>query len=109
SLLISAGVAAVALQMGVLVKPGPAFAGREAVLLQQNVPILDASAWTPQFYDHLLTTFVEMSVQAKPKNPTGSPGLIVWPESPAPFYASDSKLIHWLRTIARDTNSYVIV
>src|SRR5207248_2296622 len=28
NLLISAGVAAVALQMGVLVKPGPAFAGR---------------------------------------------------------------------------------
>jgi apolipoprotein N-acyltransferase len=51
-----------------------------------------------------------MSVEARKKQPrVAAPGLIVWPESPAPFWTSDPRLQHWVTEMARDTNSYMIV
>ena len=37
-----------------------------------------------------------------------SPGLIVWPESPAPFWTTDLHLRSALADVARATNSYII-
>ena len=34
--------------------------------------------------------------------------MIIWPESPAPFFATDLHLRHTLADIARNTNSYII-
>lgn len=109
NLLISALAAAVTLQIGVFVKPDPFPANRQAVMVQQNVPVLENSDWTPAFFDRMVTEFTQMSVQAGPANPSGSPGLIIWPESPTPFFINDANLRRRLESLARQTNSYLIV
>lgn len=106
NLLISAAAAAVALQIGVFVRPAMPSTTRQAVLVQQNAPIING--WTQEQYDRLIAELAQISVQAEPKNPPGSPDLIVWNESPAPFYADDPRFLAWITTIARSANSYVI-
>lgn len=110
NLLVSACAAAVALQMGVFAKAEPFVATREAVLVQENVPVLDQAAWTPQFYDQTIGSLALLSVNERKKPQAQSdPGLIVWPESPAPFFINDPRLQPWLTAIAQDTNSYLII
>jgi apolipoprotein N-acyltransferase len=119
NLLISAAAAAIALQMGVFAKPDAFPAGKEAILVQENVPVLDPAQWTPQYFDHTVGELAQLSVsthkqsQSERRGPqapgTEDPGLIVWPESPAFFYTTDPRLLAWLTTIAQDTRSYLIV
>jgi len=107
NLLISAVAAAIALQIGVFAKPEPFVATQEAVLVQQNIPL--DQGWTPQFFDQTVSSLAQISVSASPRHAPGSPGLIVWPESPAPFFIADPKLQHWLMAVAQDSGSYLIV
>jgi len=108
NLLVSAGAAAIALQIGVLAKP-PLFAPtHQAVLVQENIPLLEQKDWTPRFFDQTIADLAQLSVKAQPRS-AGSPGLIVWPESPAPFFIPDPRLQKWLTAMAQDTNSYLIV
>ena len=110
NLLISAVAAAIALQMGVFAKPEPFAVSRQALLVQENVPVLDLVQWTPQYYDQTIGALAVLSVEEQKKQPgRHNPGLIVWPESPAPFIISDPRLQYWLVEIARDTKSYMIV
>ena len=44
------------------------------------------------------------SAQSQP----GTPGLIIWPESPAPFFVTDLHLRGTLGELARETDSYII-
>ncbi len=106
NLLISAAAAAIALQIGVFARPEAFTATHEAVLVQENVPLLD-QAWTPQYLDQTLSSLAQISVSATPRH--GSPGLIIWPESPAPFFIADPRLQHWLTAMAQDTGSYLVI
>ncbi|HKF21650.1 MAG TPA: apolipoprotein N-acyltransferase [Candidatus Angelobacter sp.] len=108
NLLLTALTAAIALQIGVLARPAPAPAAREAVLLQHNAPVLDAP-WTQDYADQTLRELAQLSMNALPPHPPGSPGLIVWPESPAPFIVGDRNFQTWLAEIARSTNSYLVI
>ncbi|HEY6305001.1 MAG TPA: apolipoprotein N-acyltransferase [Candidatus Angelobacter sp.] len=108
NLLIAAAAAAVALQMGIFAKPAPFPAGYEAVLVQPNVPVLDQNQWTPQFFDQTISALAQLSVTAA-ATPAGSHvELIVWPESPAPFWVGEPKFQHWLAAVAQTTHSYVV-
>ena len=109
NLLVSAIAATVALQMGALARPAPFPTTQQAVLVQPNIPVLENDQWTRDYYDHTVAEMAQLSVKAIPKNPPDHPGLIVWPESPAPFFISDPRLQHWLVAIAQDTNSFLIV
>jgi apolipoprotein N-acyltransferase len=114
NLLISAAAAAIALQMGYFAKPEAFPASKEAVLVQQNVPVLDPAQWTPQYFDHTIGDLAQISVGNQKQghsDPSASadPGMIVWPESPAFFFTNDPRLLAWLTTIAQDTRSYMIV
>ncbi len=109
NLLISTIAAAVALQIGVFARPAPFAATRQAVLLQPNIPVLNASDWTPQFFDNTIGQMARLSVDTAGKRPSDDPGLIVWPETPAPFFVGEQKFQLWVATIARSTNSYVVV
>jgi apolipoprotein N-acyltransferase len=109
NLLISAAAAAIALQIGVLAKPGPFAPTHQAVLVQENVPLLDQKDWTPRYFDDTLASLAQLSVKAAPRAPDGAPGLIIWPESPAPFFIPDPRLQKWLKELAQETNSYLIV
>lgn len=109
NLLVSAAAAAIALQIGVFAKPAPFAATQQAVLVQENVPLLQQAEWTPRYFDQTLAELVQVSVKAEPRHPASNPGLIIWPESPAPFFISDPRLQQWLVALAQDTNSYLVV
>jgi apolipoprotein N-acyltransferase len=109
NLLVAAGAAAIALQMGVFAKPGPFPVDREAVLVQANIPVLYSNEWTPQFFEATLSDLARLSVDASGKRAQSDPGLIVWPESPAPFWVGEPKFQHWLAAVAQDTNSFIVV
>ena len=109
NLLISATAAAIALQMGYFAKPDMFPATKEALLVQENVPVLDPVQWTPQLYDRTIGSLAQISVQQNRRSAADEQGLIVWPESPAPFFINDPRLRPWLLTIARDSNSYLVI
>jgi len=108
NLLVSAMAAAAALQMGVFLNPAPFPTSHQALLIQPNVPILN-TAWPEDLYVRTLADFVRIAEQGGLHNPPGNPGLIIWPESPAPFWVTDPRLLQTLKTIAQQTNSYLIV
>ena len=119
NLMISAVAATIALQIGVLARPAAFTPTHQALLVQQNVPLLDQPEWTPRYFDQTINALVQVSVEAaKPKRPadnrssdlrSADPGLIIWPESPAPFFISDPRLQQWLVAMAQDTNSYLVI
>src|SRR5215472_17651575 len=109
NLLVSSVAAAVALQMGIFARPAPFVATRQAVLLQPNIPVLGLEEWTPQFFDNTIGKMKDLTVDAAGQHPAGDPGLIVWPEAPTPFFIGEPKFQLWVATIARSTNSYMVV
>jgi apolipoprotein N-acyltransferase len=109
NLFVTTVAAAIALQIGVFAKPAPFVAMQRAVLLQENVPLLDQAEWTPRYFDQTISELVKLSVEAAPRQPDNSPGLIIWPESPAPFFIADPRLQRWLVALAQDKNSYLVV
>jgi apolipoprotein N-acyltransferase len=109
NLLVSATAAAIALQMGYFAKAELFPANKEALLVQENVPVLDPMQWTPQLYDQTIGSLAQISVQKNRPQSADDPGLIIWPESPAPFFIDDPRLRPWLATIARDSNSFLII
>jgi apolipoprotein N-acyltransferase len=105
-LLTSALVAALVLHAGKLVKPPGSATAHGATLVQANIPILE-SDWSLDYLVQTLESLQKLSVS--PENEKAdSPGLIVWPESPAPFWTTDLHLRSALANIARATNSYII-
>jgi apolipoprotein N-acyltransferase len=96
--------AAIALHAGKLVHPAPLPASYRATLVQANVPILDSGEWTLDYLTQTLGALAALSVQSTPS----TPGLIVWPESPAPFFATDMHVRRTLADLARSTHSYII-
>ncbi|MBV8207014.1 MAG: apolipoprotein N-acyltransferase [Acidobacteria bacterium] len=107
-----AGVLAVAalLQAGNLFRPGPAASGRVATLVQVNIPILEEDQWTPEYMQQTVGEVERTSVPAArdAEAQQGIPGLIVWPESPAPFFATDRNFRASLSHMAQLANAYVV-
>lgn len=118
TLLLAALAAALVLQAGRLVD-APALAGDHAALLvQENIPVDEN--WTRDAFEHTLRELTGLSVKAEssafPGNSTAGnsnsmgskPDLIVWPESPAPFFTSDPLFRNPVSEMARVTQSWVV-
>ena len=106
-LLAASLAAALVLQAGKLVKP-PALAGDYGVtLVQSNIPILDSDAWTLDYLEQTLSELRTLSVRP-PQPSLDKPSLIIWPESPAPFFVTDLHLRGTLGEVARSTDSFII-
>jgi apolipoprotein N-acyltransferase len=100
--------AALVLHAGKFVK-APTLAGDHGVtLVQSNIPILDSDAWTLDYLEQTLSELRALSLRPQ-QAPAGSPALIIWPESPAPFFVTDLHLRGTLGEVARSTNSFIIV
>ena len=113
--------AAVVLQSGRWI-PAPTFpTGRTAYLIQSNVPVTDN--WTKPYFDSTLRELTQISLDpaasnrpsAKAANPNVSqanlaarPDLIVWPESPTPFFTNDPVFRGALSDLARQANTWVL-
>jgi apolipoprotein N-acyltransferase len=106
-LLTASLAAAIALHAGKLERPGALPTAQGATLVQANDPILESEPWSPEYFQQTLSSLQALSVRPEHEK-SGSPGLILWPESPAPFWATDLNLRHTLADIARNTDSYII-
>ena len=111
-LLVASLAAGVVLQAGSLVDAPALPADRTAVLVQENIPV-DAT-WTRATFERTVRELVDLSEKpaASPSNAAVSNGhgvdLIVWPESPAPFYTSDPLFREPVREMARETHAWVV-
>ena len=108
TMLTAAMGAAIILQLGVLVKLAPSRATNIATLVQQNIPILEPSQWTYDFYRQTLADLTAIST-APPGTSATKPGLILWPESPSPFFLDDARFQQIMSNISKKTQSYVVV
>ncbi len=106
-LLVAALSAAVVLQAGRWTSPPPLPTDHTARLVQENVPILEGGEWTKEYFDQTLRELSGLSL-----NPPGAHAqhadLIVWPESPAPFYTSDPIFRDAVSNMARQAQTWVV-
>lgn len=100
-------LAAVGLEMGVLAQPPADPATHTARLVQQNIPILDSPGWTLEYYEQTLAELGRLSA-APPPSGAIAPSLIVWPESPAPFYTNDPRFHLAVSALAVESRAYVV-
>ncbi|MGH9566184.1 MAG: apolipoprotein N-acyltransferase, partial [Candidatus Angelobacter sp.] len=121
SLLVAAIGAAIVLQAGSLVSAPEFPADRTATLVQANIPAIDERDWTREYFQ---TTLQELTKLSEPNVSTPNPsianpstpdagsakraGLVVWPESPAPFYEDDARFRDALSNVARRTGNWVL-
>jgi apolipoprotein N-acyltransferase len=75
------------------------------VLLQQDLPL--EYGWTAAYYD---TTIAGLVQESEPSGfaQSGGEKLIVWPESPAPFFLNDARYTRWLGALAQDAHAWII-
>ncbi len=104
-LAVTLGIAGL-LQAGRWLPQAASPADRVAVLVQENLPA-DGAPWTVDDYARNLREFGDLS-----STPTASgrpAGLVVWPESPAPFVSRDPMLTHSLSEIAQRAQAWMVV
>jgi apolipoprotein N-acyltransferase len=110
TLLIASLVAAAVLQAGRLVDAPALPADRAALLVQENIPV-DAT-WTRDNFQRTLQELGALSIKAASNaatdSKTGKPDLIVWPESPAPFFTGDPLFREPVSQMARDAHIWVV-
>ena len=112
SLLMASIAASFVLQAGRLVDPPAVATDHSALLLQENLPV-DAN-WTRDTFEQTLNELVEVSAKQAQANAStaasgdGRVGLIVWPESPAPFYTADPFFREALSNLARRAQTWVV-
>ena len=107
ALLAAAVGAAVVLQSGRLVSPPPVATDHSARLVQQNVPILEGAEWTKEYFDQTLRELTAISLNP-PAGERQHADLIVWPESPSPFYTSDPIFRSAVSSMARQEQTWVL-
>lgn len=106
-MMFAAAIAAAAvLQSGRLVEAPPAKTDRAALLVQQNIPV--AANWNPAYFQQTVQDLAELT--AKSSASAGKKvDLIVWPESPAPFFTNDPRFRDAISEMARNTSAWIIV
>ena len=106
AMLIAALAAAAVLQAGRLIEAPAANADHAALLVQQNIPV--AADWTPAYFQNTLSELTHLSVKSAADQAPGKIGLIVWPESPAPFFDNDARFRNTISEMARQTQAWTV-
>jgi apolipoprotein N-acyltransferase len=107
-LLLAALGAAAVLQAGRWISPPPLPTDRSVLLVQQNIPILEGGEWTKEYFEGTLRDLTWISLKPPGGGPQ-HPDLIVWPESPAPFYTTDPIFRDAVSSLARGEQTWVVV
>jgi apolipoprotein N-acyltransferase len=117
-LLLATVSAIVVLQAGRLISPPVVPTDHTARLVQQNIPVLQGGDWTKEYFEGTLRDLSRISLSAPGANSSGPdqppassvhPDLIVWPESPAPFYSTDPMFRETVSNIARQAQTWMLV
>jgi apolipoprotein N-acyltransferase len=107
-ILAAACGAAVILQAGQLLAPPPAAADRTALLVQPNIPIQSGEMWTREYFEGTLRDLTAISLHPGGVSADQHVDLIVWPESPSPFYTNDPLFRDAVSELARQSGSWVV-
>jgi apolipoprotein N-acyltransferase len=112
-LLLASFTAAAVLQAGRLVDAPALPADHTALLVQENIPA--EAGWTRDAFERTLRELSDLSLKAEAATTSGAPDskpgkvdLIVWPESPAPFFASDPLFRDPVSQMAREAHTWVV-
>jgi len=105
-MLIAALAAAAVLQAGRLVNPPASSTDRSAVLVQENIPVV--ADWNPAYFEQTVNDLIQLTAGAVQSNSTPRRDLVVWPESPAPFFTNDARFRDRLSQLAQQTNSWIV-
>ena len=106
-LLAAASSAAIVLQAGQLLVPAAVRADRTALLVQPNIAILPGSMWTKEYFQQTLSDLTAASLQPRRKDRQAY-DLVVWPESPSPFYTNDPMFRDAISALARQVGTWVV-
>ena len=114
TLLIASVAAAAVLQAGVMVGAPALAADRAALLVQENIAV--DTNWTRAAFERTLRELTDLSLKAETSATPSTGGtslkqkidLIVWPESPAPFFTSDPLFREPVGQLARGANAWVV-
>jgi len=104
AMFIAALAAAAVLQAGSLVEAPAAHPDRTALLVQQNIPV--SADWTQAYFQETLSGLAHLTEQSA--HTSDKIALIVWPESPAPFFVNDPKFRDAISALARDTKVWIV-
>lgn len=107
-ILIEAVVVAAALQLLALIRPAPLHTDHTALLVQENIPILPSEKWTAQYFQSTLEDLSRLSTPPPGGSGAPRPDLVVWPESPAPFFVNDPRFRNVIAAVAEKERAYVV-
>jgi apolipoprotein N-acyltransferase len=111
-LLLAALMSAAVLQAGRLVDAPALLADRAALLVQQNISVDEN--WTRDTFQHTLHELIDLSVEKnrevsnETNSARGKVDLILWPESPAPFFTGDPLFREPMSQMAHTTRTWVV-
>ena len=108
TLLLAALAAAFVLQIARWIPAPLAAPDHTALLVQENVPVLDNADWTTQYFTDTLADLSHLSL-TPPGGEHRRPELIVWPESPAPFYTGDPLFSNAVSQVAKSGQAWMVV
>ena len=125
ALMVAALASAAVLQAGRLIEAPVATADHAALLVQANIPV--TADWTRDYFEQTLRQLTDLSLTYAVTNASATaPGdasqaetsqvqatrtkidLIVWPESPAPFYTNDPLFRSTLSDLARRSQKWIV-
>ena len=106
AMLVAALAAAAVLQACRLVEAPPAHGDHAALLVQQNIPV--SAEWTPSYFQQTLTDLTNLTLTSAENNAATKIDLVVWPESPAPFFTNDPRFRGALSDLARRLNVPIV-
>ena len=98
----------VVLQAGRLVNPPALPSDHVARLVQENIPAVEGSDWTEEYFKTTLKDLTALSLTTPNGERARRYDLIVWPESPAPFYTTDPTFRDAISNIARESQAWVL-
>jgi apolipoprotein N-acyltransferase len=81
--------------------------------VQPNIPILEGAAWTREYFQNTLRELAAVSLHPFGEKAGGDKetqhfALIVWPESPSPFYTNDPLFRDAVSALARQSGTWVV-
>jgi apolipoprotein N-acyltransferase len=107
-LLAAAWVAVAILQTGQWLAPPPLATDHTALLVQPNIPILEGATWTKEYFQGTLRDLTATSLRPTGEKEGWRYDLIVWPESPSPFYTNDPLFRDAVSEMARQSGTWVV-
>jgi apolipoprotein N-acyltransferase len=96
------------LQAGQWLAPPALPADHTAILVQPDIPIQEGAMWTKEYFQSTLQDMTAVSLRQAGASAGRKYDLIVWPESPAPFYTNDPLFREAVSDLARRSATWVV-